>query len=89
MYCQLYDLPAEGETTKRAANATCIYFNGGTYIRQPGDEGRHRNVCPAKARNRVDQWLPVAKRAGRAGAKTCPDGQSSSFIRAGRLTRCP
>jgi hypothetical protein len=41
MYCQLYDLPAEGETTKKAANATCTYFNGGNYIRQPGDGGRH------------------------------------------------
>jgi len=40
----LYDLPAEGETTKKAANATCTYFNGGTYVRQPGVGVRHRNA---------------------------------------------
>jgi hypothetical protein len=38
MYCQLYDLPAEGSgQQKRAVGTTLNYFTDGTYFRQqPG-----------------------------------------------------
>ncbi|MGA7916393.1 MAG: hypothetical protein WCA00_14245 [Candidatus Acidiferrales bacterium] len=34
MYCQLYDLPAEGRQQKRAVGTTLNYFTDGTDFRQ-------------------------------------------------------
>ncbi|MFZ3379467.1 MAG: hypothetical protein WA193_07560, partial [Candidatus Acidiferrales bacterium] len=34
MYCQLYDLPAEGRQQKRAVGTTLNYFTDGTEFRQ-------------------------------------------------------